>query len=142
MPALIQGERKKKMAEHRRIWPLLVYGGLAAIAVRRKETERTSENGSYEAIRKPYRTIYPAPGGTSEIRGDSHPATQVDPDKRPKEQVENDQPISAQLRRAKEQGRGRHAVAPWHIPWAGWKDILWRVYASVNDNRLLAVAAE
>jgi membrane protein len=141
MPALIQGERKKKM-EHRRIWPLLVYGGLAAIAaVRRKETERTSENGSYEAIRKPYRTIYPAPGGTSEIRGDSHPATQVDPDKRPKEQVENDQPISAQLRRAKEQGRGRHAVAPWHIPWAGWKDILWRVYASVNDNRLLAVAA-
>ena len=120
----------------------MVYGGLAAIAaVRRKETERTSENGSYEAIRKPYRTIYPAPGGTSEIRGDSHPATQVDPDKRPKEQVENDQPISAQLRRAKEQGRGRHAVAPWHIPWAGWKDILWRVYASVNDNRLLAVAA-
>jgi membrane protein len=142
MPALLQGERKKKMAEHRRIWPLLVYGGLAAIAaVRRKETERTSENGSYEAIRKPYRTMYPAPDGTSEIRGDSHPATQVDPDKRPKEQVENDQPISAQLRRAKEQGRGRHAVAPWHIPWAGWKDILWRVYASVNDNRLLAVAA-
>jgi membrane protein len=142
MPALIQGERKKKMAEHRRIWPLLVYGGLVAIAaVRRKETERTSENGSYEAIRKPYRTMYPAPDGTSEIRGDSHPATQVAPDKRPKEQVENDQPISAQLRRAKEQGRGRHAVAPWHIPWAGWKDILWRVYASVNDNRLLAVAA-
>jgi membrane protein len=142
MPALIQGERKKKMAEHRRIWPLLVYGGLAAIAaVRRKETERTSENGGYEAIRKPYRTMYPAPDGTSEIRGDSHPATQVDPDKRPKEQVENDQPISAQLSRAKEQGRGRHAVAPWHIPWAGWKDILWRVYASVNDNRLLAVAA-
>src|SRR3984957_10214544 len=45
------------------------------------------------------------------------------------------------LRRAKEQGRGRHAVAPWQIPWAGWKDIFWRVYASVNDNRLLAVAA-
>ena len=66
---------------------------------------------------------------------------QVDPDKRPKEQVENDQPISAQLRRAKEQGRGRRAMAPWEIPWAGWKDIFWRVYASVNDNRLLAVAA-
>jgi membrane protein len=63
-----------------------------------------------------------------------------DPDKRPKEQVENDQPISAQMRRAKEQGRGRHAMAPWQIPWAGWKDIFWRVYASVNDNRLLAVA--
>ena len=37
-------------------------------------------------------------------------------------------------------GQGRRARAPWHIPWAGWKDILWRVYASVNDNRLLAVA--
>ena len=32
-------------------------------------------------------------------------------------------------------------MAPWQIPWAGWKDIFWRVYASVNDNRLLAVAA-
>jgi membrane protein len=32
-------------------------------------------------------------------------------------------------------------MAPWEIPWAGWKDIFWRVYASVNDNRLLAVAA-
>jgi membrane protein len=67
-------------------------------------------------------------------------APHLDPDKRPREQVENDQPISAQARRAKEQGRGRHAVVPWHIPWAGWKDILWRVYDSVNDNRLLAVA--
>src|ERR1700723_2229767 len=36
---------------------------------------------------------------------------------------------------------GRRATAPWHIPWTGWKDIFWRVYASVNDNRLLAVAA-
>jgi membrane protein len=45
------------------------------------------------------------------------------------------------LHRAKEPGRGRRATAPWEIPWTGWKDILWRVYASVNDNRLLAVAA-
>ena len=130
------------MAEHRRIWPFLVYGGLAAIAAaRRKETERTPEAGSYGTVRKPYRTIYPALDENSEIHGDSQPATRADPDKRPKEHVENDQPISAQLRRAKEQGRGRHAVAPWQIPLAGWKDILWRVYASVNDNRLLAVAA-
>jgi membrane protein len=64
-----------------------------------------------------------------------------DPDKRPREQFENDQPISAQLSRAKEPGRGRRATAPWHIPRTGWKDIFWRVYASVNDNRLLAVAA-
>jgi hypothetical protein len=27
----IQGERNKKMAEHRRIWPVLVYGGLGPV---------------------------------------------------------------------------------------------------------------
>ena len=81
------------------------------------------------------------PAESSEIPGEYRLATQVDADKRPREQFENDQPISAQLRRAKELGRGRHATAPWHIPWTGWKDIFWRVYASVNDNRLLAVAA-
>ena len=91
-------------------------------------------------MRKPYRTIYPARADTSEISGEALSAPKVDPDKRPKEQVENDQPISAQVRRAKEQGRGRRATSPWQIPWAGWKDILWRVYASINDNRLLAVA--
>jgi Virulence factor BrkB len=127
------------MAEHRRIWPLLVYGALAALAsARRKETERTPDSEGYETVRKPCRAIYPAPDENSD---ETCPTPQVDLDKRPKEQVENDQPISAQLRRAKEQGRGRHAVAPWEIPWAGWKDIFWRVYASVNDNRLLAVAA-
>ena len=129
------------MAEQRRIWPLLVYGGLAAIAaLRREAAERTPEAGSYGTVRKPHRTVHPAPDERGEIRAESAPATPVDPDKRPKEQVENDQPIPAQLRRAREQGRGRHAVAPWEIPWAGWKDVLWRVYASVNDNRLLAVA--
>jgi hypothetical protein len=49
------------MAEHRRIWPLLVYGGLAAIAsVLRKDTEPTAKSESYGAVRKPYRTTYPA----------------------------------------------------------------------------------
>jgi membrane protein len=137
------------MAEHRRIWPLLVYGGLAALAAARRawtEGARAVESSErvrtlYERVRTPYRTPYPPPDESSEAPSQSPSATQVDPDKRPKEQVENDQPIKAQLRRAKEQGRGRHAVAPWHIPWAGWKDILWRVYASINDNRLLAVAA-
>jgi hypothetical protein len=130
------------MAENRRIWPLLVYGGLAAIAAaRRAQTERTPAIGSREVGREPRRITYPAPDESGESLGESRPAAQVDPDKRPKEQVENDQPISAQLRRAKQQGRGRHAMAPWEIPWAGWKDTFWRVYASVNDNRLLAVAA-
>jgi membrane protein len=42
---------------------------------------------------------------------------------------------------AAQDGRGRQASAPWQIPWAGWKDILWRTYARVGDDRLLAVAA-
>ena len=43
--------------------------------------------------------------------------------------------------RAAQDGRGRHARAPWQIPWAGWKDILWRTYARIGNDRLLAVAA-
>jgi len=122
------------MAERRGLLPLLVYGVLlATAATRQAQTERTGANGN--------RKIDAVPDESSEIPGESRPVTQVDADKRPREQVENDQPVSAQLRRAKEQGRGRHAVAPWHIPSAGWKDIFWRVYVSVNDNRLLAVAA-
>ena len=48
---------------------------------------------------------------------------------------------SGQRGRAKQSGRGRHATSPWQIPWAGWKDILWRTYAQIGDDRLLAVAA-
>src|SRR4030081_1339405 len=43
--------------------------------------------------------------------------------------------------RPKRSGRGRHATSPWQIPWAGWKDILWRTYGQIGDDRLLAVAA-
>jgi membrane protein len=130
------------MAERRGLWPLLVYGVLVAIAAaRRTQTGGTRGGESCKTGHKPYRTKYPVPDQSSDIPGESRPATQVDPDKRPREHFENDQPISAQLHRAKEPGRGRRATAPWHIPWTGWKDILWRVYASVNDNRLLAVAA-
>ena len=119
----------------------MVYGGLAAVAaVLRKNTDRIQENETCDRPRKPYRTIYPSPDERSETSGESGSASNLDADKRPQEQVENDQPISAQMRRAREPGRGRHAVVPWHIPWAGWKDIFWRVYASFNDNRLLAVA--
>jgi membrane protein len=42
---------------------------------------------------------------------------------------------------AREYGRGRDATAPWQIPLRGWKDILWRTYQQVSENRLLAVAA-
>ena len=127
----------------------MVYGGLVAFAATRRawtEGSRAVESSEKirslsERVRTPYRRLYPAPDQASEIGGESPPATSAEPDKRPREQVENDQPITAQVRRAKEPGRGRRATAPWQIPWAGWKDVLWRVYASINDNRLLAVAA-
>jgi membrane protein len=38
-------------------------------------------------------------------------------------------------------GGGRHAVSPGGIPARGWKDILWRTYEQLNEDRLLAVAA-
>src|SRR5437764_10689065 len=40
-----------------------------------------------------------------------------------------------------EDGRGRSAETPSDIPAQGWKDILWRVYAGISDDRILANAA-
>ena len=40
-----------------------------------------------------------------------------------------------------EGGHGRHADKPWQIPSRGWKDILWRTYEQIGEDRLLAVAA-
>src|ERR1700689_2486714 len=118
------------MAEHRRIWPPLVYGGLEAIAAARRsaiEGRRPVQSSERvrtlsERVRTPYRTPYPPPDESSETPSHSPSAALVDPDKRPREQVENDQPISTQVHRATERGRGRRAAAPWQIPWAGWKD--------------------
>lgn len=52
-----------------------------------------------------------------------------------------DEPQSLQIARAREPGRGRRATSPTDIPLAGWKDIGWRVYAEIGNDRLLAVAA-
>src|SRR5437763_14372309 len=38
-------------------------------------------------------------------------------------------------------GHGRSAETPSHIPARGWKDILWRVYAGISDDRILANSA-
>jgi membrane protein len=46
-----------------------------------------------------------------------------------------------QERRARQSGRGREATAPTAIPWSGWKDILWRTYAEISDDRLMLIAA-
>jgi membrane protein len=45
------------------------------------------------------------------------------------------------LRRERSQPRpGRSSRNPFAIPWAGWKDILWRTYARTDEDRLLATA--
>src|SRR5205823_13951495 len=43
--------------------------------------------------------------------------------------------------RAREPGRGRTATSPRQIPWRGWKDIFWRIYHGIQEDRLLAVSA-
>jgi hypothetical protein len=37
-------------------------------------------------------------------------------------------------------GRGRFAERPSEIPARGWKDILWRVYEGIDEDRILANA--
>jgi membrane protein len=41
---------------------------------------------------------------------------------------------------ALEPGRGRLAEHPHHIPWKGWRDVLWRTYREISHDRLTAVA--
>lgn len=43
--------------------------------------------------------------------------------------------------RSRQEGRGRSATTPSEIPAKGWKDILWRVYAGIADDRILANSA-
>ncbi len=77
-----------------------------------------------------------APAPAAARGGGGRPATGAFNTKR-----STDEPRALQHERAREAGRGRHAASPWQIPWQGWKDILWRVYAQINDHRILAVAA-
>ncbi len=39
-----------------------------------------------------------------------------------------------------EPGRGRMAAHPHHIPWSGWRDVLWRTYREIGRDRLNVVA--
>ena len=126
------------MADRREVWPLLVYGLLVAIAAARQGKTVAARGGAGSGTGA---HADAAPTADAETNREAAPLTQADPDRRPQEHFENDQPIFEQKRRAREPGRGRSAAAPWQIPWAGWKDIFWRVYATTNDNRLLAVAA-
>ena len=47
----------------------------------------------------------------------------------------------AELELELELGRGRFADRPSEIPARGWKDILWRVYEGISEDRVLANAA-
>lgn len=42
---------------------------------------------------------------------------------------------------ARQEGRGRDADAPTEIPLPGWKDVLYRVYRSIAEDRILLTAA-
>jgi membrane protein len=45
------------------------------------------------------------------------------------------------MRETSQRGHGRLASSPFQIPWAGWKDILWRASVRSGEDRLLAIAA-
>src|SRR5262249_12856163 len=51
------------------------------------------------------------------------------------------EPFVVQVNRAAEAGRGRGATHPIEIPQAGWRDVLWRTYEQVQEDRILLVAA-
>jgi membrane protein len=51
-----------------------------------------------------------------------------------------DEPRQVQVERSVQPERGRDATAPWLIPRSGWRDIAWRTYAQINEDRILAVA--
>jgi membrane protein len=51
------------------------------------------------------------------------------------------EPLSLQVARAQERGRGRRARGPLQIPWRGWWDILVRTYYEILDDRLLALSS-
>src|ERR1700724_4094172 len=97
------------------IWPTLGYAALAAIVLA-IPTKRPGERS------RPADRERPASGAKGTTRS-------------------TDEPREVQHQRAPEPGRGRHATAPWQIPWAGWKDILWRTYQQIHEGRVLAVAA-
>ena len=44
------------------------------------------------------------------------------------------------LTRAHEPGRGREANTPGQIPARGWKDILWRVFWGISEDRILSTS--
>ena len=54
--------------------------------------------------------------------------------------AEANSPETSPASAATQPGHGRRARSPFAIPWAGWKDIFWRTYQRIDDDRLLATA--
>jgi membrane protein len=67
----------------------------------------------------------------------ARPPREADPD--PKDSAAAH--AGSSRRELSQPGHGRHASSPLQIPWAGWKDILWRTYIRTGEDRLLATAA-
>ena len=105
----------RRTASRPSVWLLLMYAALSALVFRRRRS-------GVKADRSLSRERGRATGEFATTRS-------------------TDEPRHMQHERAHERGRGRRAEKPWQIPWAGWKDILWRSYQEVSDDRLLAVAA-
>jgi hypothetical protein len=123
MPALgaIAAARKPVGREGRSgdlIKPLIVYALLSLIAATRRPSGG-GDSDSTDRLSNGGRTASGAFGATRST----------------------DEPRSVQHDRASEDDRGRRASAPWQIPWSGWKDIFWRTYGQIGEDRLLAVAA-
>ncbi|MHC4055072.1 YihY/virulence factor BrkB family protein [Bradyrhizobium sp. 25ACV] len=53
---------------------------------------------------------------------------------------EANSPETHPARAAVQPGHGRRAKSPFEIPWKGWKDIFWRTYQRIDEDRLLATA--
>jgi membrane protein len=51
--------------------------------------------------------------------------------------------MAAKLRESRREQvkRGRRARSPTHIPWRGWRDILYRLFVGFGENRILLTAA-
>jgi membrane protein len=97
--------------------------------------------GLDEVIRPPRRAprfdeAFPPEDGESEYHDDHLNLGKGAIGRRPSQE-----PHRLQQARAEEVGRGRSARSPITIPASGWKDILWRTYTQIGDDRLLAVAA-
>src|SRR5918993_3060033 len=81
-------------------------------------------------------------GTTGPARGLGQPAA---PAQRPHERrnrgSSRERPHAGPEVARKELTRGRDAETPSEIPAKGWKDVLWRVYGQLSEDRILAVAA-